>query len=249
MVPTARVLPRCCPSVIGKILQHLHFPFHCKAGRLEKKRTSARQPCSHHFHVLHGSQRTAHERGDGQQGSERRTRRDGGRVCIGAQSARRGPGRHTVRVLTPRACGVGHRIGQACTSMLVYNGGSVSVLCLPLVLRFAVNTASLAPQSLHAPREQVQRSRPTLPPGGICWRSRPPSASASCLSGQPAGRSGHIITIPRLSAVERLRDPHRGSWTGGQSCGSATLKTCHSTSFAATHSCTAARGAAASPGC
>jgi hypothetical protein len=124
-------------------------------------------------------------------------------VCIGAQSARRGPGRHTVRVLTPRACGVGHRIGQACTSMLVYNGGSVSVLCLPLVLRFAVNTASLAPQSLHAPREQVQRSHPTLPPGGICWRSRPPSASASCLSGQPAGRSGHIIIVKHAHSPAR----------------------------------------------
>ena len=61
-----------------------------------------------------------------------------------------------LRVLTTRACGVGHRIGHACTSMLLHDGGSVSVLRLPLVLRCAVNTASLTPVSLHAPRAQLQ---------------------------------------------------------------------------------------------
>ena len=40
--------------------------------------------------------------------------------------------------------------------MLLHDGGSVSVLRLPLVLRCAVNTASLTPVSLHAPRAQLQ---------------------------------------------------------------------------------------------
>ena len=40
--------------------------------------------------------------------------------------------------------------------MVLHDGGSVSVLRLPLVLRCAVNTASLTPVSLHAPRAQLQ---------------------------------------------------------------------------------------------
>ncbi len=65
--------------------------------------------------------------------------RDGGGVCIGASSAG-SPHATRLRVLTPRACGVGHRIRHAGTSTLLHDGGSVSVLRLPLVLRCAVKT-------------------------------------------------------------------------------------------------------------